>query len=108
MKLIFTILFILLTALAVSAQAKEPVTVSQGFLDDANKAFIELPALRKLVAAQDAELKAKDELIDTLKQSVELQKQALAIKDDEIKTLRALKCDQISFFWGAIKKKSCK
>jgi hypothetical protein len=98
---------ILTILLAISAHA-QTVQVTQGFVDDATKAFIELRAERSVNAAQERELTAKNELIKTQNLLIDSLKLGIETRDAQIKAISALKCDTTSLFWGIIKKKTCR
>ena len=98
------ILTILLFTTTVNAQ----ISVSQGFVDDATKAFIELRAERAVSKAQEAEIQAKSDLIKTQSLLIESMKQSIESRDAQIAALAKIKCDKTKFFWGIISKQTCR
>jgi hypothetical protein len=102
MKLLITTLF-LIVCFAVASTAQ--ITVTQDFLDDANGAFRELPALRTAVTALQGQVKAEQEA----KESNALLAKSEALFIDLLKTdnadLRKLKCDTTTILWVIKKKK---
>jgi hypothetical protein len=129
MKTLLLILFLSLTAVS-------QTTVSQNFLDTANKAFVEVAALREENAALKTALKAQVDLVDALteenlsKDILLIEKNALiflkdsliesqnktiqkleerdAIRIAEITALRKLKCDKDVWLGGIYKKIRCR
>ena len=100
-----TLILIIVVLLGMRGQAQ--VTVSQSFLDDANRAFIEAVAQRKVIAAQDAELKAKDDLIQALQalqKSNEVVITNLKLENDR---LRQVTCTESSFLIFIYRTKRC-
>lgn len=98
---------ILTLILAISAHS-QTVQVSQGFVDDATKAFIELRAERAVTKAQEAEISSKTELIKAQSLLIESLKTGIEARDAQIKALAALRCDTTFYFFGIIKKKNCR
>jgi transcription elongation factor len=97
------LLLIFLFAIPATAQ----VQVSQSFLDDANRAFVEVQANRKVIAAQDAEIKAKDDLISALSALNKQKDFTITAQDEQIKRVLAIKCNETRFFFGIVKTKRC-
>lgn len=99
------IMFVLLLACYIGGNAQ--TVVSQQFIDDANRSFIEVVALRKLEEARKAEVAAKDALIAS-QNSLILTKDALIkAQDEQISRLIIIKCNETRYFWGLIKSKRC-
>jgi hypothetical protein len=99
---------IIFTVFLLFSTANAQVSVTQGFVDDATKAFIELRAERGVNKALENELKAKNQLIEAQNALIESQKQQNIFLAEQNKALAAIKCDTTSFFWGIIKKKTCR
>ena len=89
------LLAIVLFAAPLTAQ----VTVTQGFLDDSNRAFVELKASREVIEAQKTTITAKNELIAA-------QAESIAVLKAQVADLSKLKCDTTSIFL-LIKIKRC-
>lgn len=111
MRLILTS-FVFVVCLAGAAVSQ--TTVSQQFLDDSTRAFKEVVVLRETVALQtqaiqavEAEAKAKAEQIELQRTLIESLQREVELKNQQIELFKKLQCDQTSFFWGLIKKKSC-
>jgi hypothetical protein len=98
-----TLILLLLLSTPIFAQ----IQVSQGFIDDATRSFIEVRALRELDTARKSEIEAKNALITSQTSLIEALKQGQAVRDEQIKALSKLKCDKISIFW-VIKKTTCR
>lgn len=104
----FALIPLILLSLTV---ANGQISVSQGFVDDATKAFIELRAERAVTKAQEAEISAKNDLIRTQSLLIESLKQGIEARDKQVEALAALKCDtsQVKlFFVIKFTKKSCR
>jgi transcription elongation factor len=97
------LLLIFLFAIPATAQ----VQVSQSFLDDANRAFVEVQANRRVIAAQDAEIKAKDDLIAALSALNKQKDFTIAAQDEMIQKLNKIKCNETRFLFGIIRTKRC-
>jgi hypothetical protein len=104
MKLLITTLF-LIVCFAVAGNAQ--ITVTQGFVDDANGAFRELPALRTAVTALQGQVKAEQDAKDANALAVKVQALFIDLLKADNADLRKLKCDTTTIFW-VIKKKSCR
>lgn len=98
---------VILTIFLLVSTSNAQVTVSQSFLDDATKAFIELRAERSVNQALENELKAKNALIEAQKDLIESQKRQNVFLAEQNAALARLRCDQVSFLFGLIKKRSC-
>jgi hypothetical protein len=96
------------TLFAVTPLRAQSVTVSQGFVDDATRAFIELRAEREVNKAIEKELTAKNALIEAQKVLIENQKQQNLFLIEQNAILAKIKCDKISFLFGIIKKTTCR
>jgi hypothetical protein len=99
---------IILTIFLLVSTANAQVSVSQEYLDDSRRAFIELRAEREVNKALDNELKAKNQLIEAQTALIESQKQQNVFLAEQNKALAAIRCDSTSFLFGLIKKKSCR
>lgn len=104
-KILITVAIGLGLAVAANAQAK--VEVTQEFVDDANRAFIEVVALREVKRTHEAKDvveaerdKLKDELIESLRREVKF-------RDEQVELYRKLKCDKTSLLFGLIKNTRC-
>jgi hypothetical protein len=98
---------LILTLILATVSAAQ-VSVSQSFVDDATKAFIELRAEREVNKAYEREMQAKNLLIESQKNLIESQKQQNIFLAEQNKALAAIRCDTTSFFFGLIKKKQCR
>lgn len=94
--------------LALNVVGQSQVTVSQGFVDDASKAFKEVVVLRAAVDAQKRLIADLDLLIAAQERSAGAKDLVIRSQTEEISLLRQLKCEQTSYFFGLIKKKKCK
>jgi hypothetical protein len=99
---------IILTIFLLVSTANAQVSVSQEYLDDSRRAFIELRAERDVNKALENELKAKNQLIEAQTALIESQKQQNVFLAEQNKALAAIRCDSTSFLFGLIKKKSCR
>jgi hypothetical protein len=99
---------LILTLLLLSATATAQIPVSQSFIDDATRAFIELRAEREVNKAIEKELTAKNALIEAQKVLIENQKQQNLFLIEQNAILAKIKCDKISFLFGIIKKTTCR
>ena len=95
-------LLIFLLVLPVTAQ----VTVDQGFIDSANKSFIEVKASREVIKAQESEIQARKETEAALNAVIAAQKaqiDSLLILNSTLKQQNAdlakLKCSKVSFLF---------
>jgi hypothetical protein len=88
---------------AITAQ----VTVSQAFVDDANQAFRELPALRAANKAQLGEIEALKEARDANARAATSLADVNELLKADNADLRKLKCDSMSVFF-VIRWKRCK
>lgn len=100
-----TIMFIV--GLLSYTAAAQSVQVSQSFLDDANRAFVEVQANRRVIAAQDAEIKAKDDLIAALSALNKQKDLVITAQESQISNLIKIKCNETRFFFGIVKTKRC-
>jgi hypothetical protein len=98
---------LILTLILATVSAAQ-VSVSQSFVDDATKAFIELRAEREVNKAYEREMQAKNLLIESQKNLIESQKQQNIFLAEQNKALAAIRCDTTSFFFGLIKKNQCR
>ena len=98
-KAIITIILLLFCAAYISAQKVE---VSQSFVDDATKSFIEVRALRDLEDARKAEITAKDEQIRLQQQLIDALKIQNNVLLQQNQDLSKLKANKVRFFWGII------
>jgi hypothetical protein len=98
---------LILTLILATVSAAQ-VSVSQSFVDDATKAFIELRAEREVNKAYEREMQAKNSLIESQKALIETQKQQNIFLAEQNQALARIKCDKVSFFWGIIKKTTCR
>jgi hypothetical protein len=99
---------IILTIFLLVSTANAQVSVSQEYLDDSRRAFIELRAERDVNKALENELKAKNQLIEAQTALIASQKQQNVFLAEQNKALAAIRCDSTSFLFGLIKKKSCR
>jgi hypothetical protein len=99
-----TLILTLILATVSTAQ----VSVSQSFVDDATKAFIELRAEREVNKAYEREMQAKNLLIESQKALIESQKQQNIFLAEQNQALAKIKCDKVSFLFGLIKKTTCR
>lgn len=106
---------LIVTILLLFSTTSAQISVSQGFVDDATKAFIELRAEREVNKALERELLAKNQLIEAQKSLIESQKLQNAFFADQVKSLAAIKCDEskiylpfFSFLGPIAKKKQCR
>lgn len=72
---------------------------TQGFIDDANRAFVELKASREVIAAQKEAIDAKEESIKAKNALIDALTSANTIKDAQIADLTKLKCSKVSIFY---------
>lgn len=93
---------------AFSVVGNSQVTVSQGFVDDASKAFKEVVVLRAAVDAQKRLIADLDVLVAAQDRSAAAKDLVIKSQTEEISLLRQLKCEQTSYFFGLVKKKKCK
>jgi hypothetical protein len=80
---------------------------TQGFIDDANRAFVELKASREVIAAQKESLTAKDESIAAKNALIDALTSANTIKDAQIADLSKLKCSRTKFLFGVLSLTRC-
>ena len=106
MKSIFSITF-LVCVLTVNIFPQQ-VTVSQSFVDDATKSFIEVRALRELEAARKSEIAAKDDQIRLQTQLIESLKIQNNLLLQQNTDLSKLKANTFSLFFGLVKFKRFK
>jgi hypothetical protein len=111
MRKIATLAAILILASTLTAQ----VTVSQEYLQDSARAFIELKALREVDQAQKAEIEArkaenaaKSDLIAALKREIEAKDILTRTLTEQNKDLARLKCDKTTFLFHLVTIKRCK
>ena len=98
-KAIITAILIITATLTLNAQQ---VQVSQSFVDDATKSFIEVRALRELEAARKAEIAAKDDQIRLQTQLIESLKIQNNLLIQQNTDLSKLKANKFSVFFGLI------
>ena len=104
-KAIITAILIITATLTLNAQQ---VQVSQSFVDDATKSFIEVRALRELEAARKAEIAAKDDQIRLQTQLIESLKIQNNLLLQQNTDLSKLKANTFSLFFGLVKFKRFK
>lgn len=100
MKFVLSIVFIIFASLAVSAQTDVNAQRLAKVLDLLEKTEAELKAERAITASQGR-------LIDTQVALLDIKDAVIKAKDQEIASLRALKCETTQFFW-VYKKKRCR
>ena len=98
-KAIITAILIITATLTLNAQQ---VQVSQSFVDDATKSFIEVRALRELEDARKAEIAAKDDQIRLQTQLIESLKIQNNLLIQQNTDLSKLKANKFSVFFGLI------
>ncbi|HKX84571.1 MAG TPA: hypothetical protein VJL58_10165 [Pyrinomonadaceae bacterium] len=101
MKILLTIC--LLTVIALP----QKVEVDQGFVDDANRAFIEVVALRRLVTALDGQVKAEQSAKVATEAALAAQKELAETLKAENKRLREITCTKSSFLLFVWRSKKC-
>jgi hypothetical protein len=99
---------LILTLFILSATVQGQIPVSQSFIDDATRTFIELRAERNVSKALENELTAKNALIEAQKTLIESQKQQNIFLIEQNEALAKIKCDKVSIFFGIIKKTTCR
>lgn len=90
-----------------AGMASAQITVTQDFVDDANAAFRELPALRLALTATMAQAKAEQEAKDTNALLAKSEAAFIDILKADNADLRKLKCDQVTILF-VFKKKTCR
>lgn len=102
---LFAILFIALWLAVIAANAQK--VVDQKFIDDANTAFVEVVALRKLAEAYEERDAAQQKLILTLEDRDKAKNELLANVQAENKRLREVTCTKSSFLLFVYRSKKC-
>lgn len=103
---LLTIIFIILWGCVIAnAQAAEPDTATlvralNKALNEVETSRVALTTSERVIAAQDAELRALKAQITALERLNEL-------KDIHIQKLNALKCQENRFLWGIFRTKRC-
>jgi hypothetical protein len=92
---------LLLTLLFATHLSAQTVEVSRSFLDDANRAFIELRASRAVIEADARTIVA---LTDADKSKAQL----IEILTAQNADLAKLKCEKTSYFFGIVKTTRCR
>jgi hypothetical protein len=94
------------SVLALPAFAQK-VEVSQQFVDDANTAFVEVVALRKVVEAQQNEIQARIKLDESRMLLIDAKDKQIEAQNEMVRKLTAIKCNETRWLFGIVKTKRC-
>jgi hypothetical protein len=97
-----------LTLMLAAAAAGQTVEVPQEFVDSSAKSFRETIALREAVQAQKDTIAAKDAEVAAKNDYIELLKELVRTRTDEVEYFRKLKCDKSVYLFGIYKNVRCK
>lgn len=109
LTVILVIVFVL--CMGVNAQiepAKQPANATEAVLAQAlQKALNEVEAARALQAANEKVIASQQDAIKSRDAVILMQERLIAAKDEELKRVLAIKCNETKWFWGIRKTKVC-